>query len=102
MDVGQHIELDAVKSAETLELLAFLDTQGIEIIAKLAGIVAGIPVIYVVGYDRDLSRAEFSMQISACGEAAQSRPRNRPRQSSARIRFRSRPQNTLCTERWIN
>ena len=70
MDSGQRIELDRVKSAETRELLAFLDAENIEIIAKLAGIVAGIPVIYVVGYDRDLSRAEFSMQISACGEAA--------------------------------
>ncbi len=70
MDIGQRIELDAVKSPETLELLAFLDAQGIEIIPKLAGIVADIPVIHVVGYDRDLSRAEFSMQISACGEAA--------------------------------
>lgn len=70
MDIGQRIELDAVKSPQTLKLLNYLDAEGIEIIPKLAGIVAGIPVIYVVGYDRDLSRAEFSMQISACGEAA--------------------------------
>ncbi|MDQ2746691.1 MAG: YcaO-like family protein [Acidobacteriota bacterium] len=70
MDIGQQIELDVVKSAETRELLALFDAENIEIIAKLAGIVADIPVIYVVGYDRDLSRAEFSMQISACGEAA--------------------------------
>ncbi len=70
MDIGQRIELDQIKSTETRELLADLDAQGIEIIPKLAGIVADIPVIYVVGYDRDLRRAEFSMQISACGEAA--------------------------------
>ena len=70
MDIGQRIELDAVKSPETLELLNYLDAQGIEIIAKLAGIVADIPVVHVVGYDRDLQRAEFPMQISACGEAA--------------------------------
>lgn len=70
MDIGQRIELDEIKSAETRELLAFLDAQGIEIIPKLAGIVADIPVVYVVGYDRDLRRAEFPMQISACGEAA--------------------------------
>lgn len=70
MDVGQRIELDVVKSPETRRLLDFLDAQGIEIIPKLAGIVADIPVIHVVGYDRDLRRAEFSMQISACGEAA--------------------------------
>lgn len=70
MDLGQRIELDSVKSTETRELLEFLDEKNIEIIPKLAGIVAGIPVIYVVGYDRDLAQAEFSMQISACGEAA--------------------------------
>lgn len=70
MDIGQRIELDRVKLPETLELLNYLDAQGIEIIPKLAGIVADIPVIHVVGYDRDLSRAEFPMQISACGEAA--------------------------------
>ncbi len=70
MDIGQRIELDDVKSAKTRELLAFLDASGIEIIPKLAGIVADIPVVYVVGYDRVLSRAEFPMQISACGEAA--------------------------------
>ena len=70
MDIGQRIELDEVKSAETRELLAHLKSEEIEIIPKLAGIVADIPVIYVVGYDRDLRRAEFPMQISACGEAA--------------------------------
>ncbi len=70
MDIGQRIELDQVKSPETRELLAYLDASGIEIIPKLAGIVADIPIVYVVGYDRDLRRAEFPMQISACGEAA--------------------------------
>lgn len=70
MDLGQRIELDEIKSADTLELLKFLDAEGIEIIPKFAGLVGDIPVIHVVGYDRDLSRAEFSMQISACGEAA--------------------------------
>ena len=70
MDIGQRIELDEIKSAETSELLAYLDAQGIEIIPKLAGVVADIPVIHVVGYDRDLRRAEFPMQLSACGEAA--------------------------------
>ena len=70
LDEGQRIELDAVKNPETLELLELLERENIEIIPKLAGIVAGVPVIYVVGYDRDLNKAEFSMQISACGEAA--------------------------------
>ena len=70
MDIGCRIELDAVKSPETLKLLNYLNEQGIEIIPKLAGVVAGIPVVHVVGYDRQLRRAEFPMQISACGEAA--------------------------------
>lgn len=70
MDLGRRIELDEVKKTETRELLAFLESKNIEIIPKLAGIVAGIPVIYVVGYDRDLSGVEFSMTVSACGEAA--------------------------------
>lgn len=70
LDLGQKIELDAVKNPETVRLLEFLESENIEIIAKLAGIVADIPVIYVVGYDRDLSKAEFSMTVSACGEAA--------------------------------
>ena len=70
MDLGQRIELDAVKKPETLRLLELLESKNIEIIPKLAGIVADIPVIYVVGYDRDLSQAEFSMSVSACGEAA--------------------------------
>ena len=70
LDLGQRIEIDAVKNPETLELLALLEQANIEIIPKLAGIVADVPVIYVVGYDRDLNEAEFSMQISACGEAA--------------------------------
>ncbi len=70
LDLGQRIELDAVKNPETLELLELLERENIEIIPKLAGIVADIPVIYVVGYDRDLSQVEFSMTVSACGEAA--------------------------------
>ena len=70
LDLGQRIELDAVKNPETLELLAFLEQANIEIIPKLAGVVTDVPVIYVAGYDRDVHRAEFSMQISACGEAA--------------------------------
>jgi ribosomal protein S12 methylthiotransferase accessory factor len=32
MDIGRRIELDAVKSSETRELLAYLDANGIEVI----------------------------------------------------------------------
>ena len=70
MDEGIKIELDAVESAETKHLLKFLDQAGIEVMPKLAGIVGGIPVIYVVGYDRELEHAPFTLSLSACGEAA--------------------------------
>lgn len=70
LDVGCRIKLDTIKSDETRGLLRHLDECGLEIIPKLAGVVGDIPVIYVVGYDRDLRRAEFPMQLSACGEAA--------------------------------
>jgi thiazole/oxazole-forming peptide maturase SagD family component len=70
MDEGVKIELDDVKDEETRNLLRFLDESGVEVIPKLAGIVAGIPVIYLVGYDRDLSQSPFHLSLSACGEAA--------------------------------
>ena len=70
MDEGVLIELDDVKDEETRGLLKFLDESGIEVIPKLAGISCGMPVIYVVGYDRDLNDSQFHLSLSACGEAA--------------------------------
>jgi ribosomal protein S12 methylthiotransferase accessory factor len=70
MDEGIIINLDEVESEETRRLLSFLDENDIEIYVKLAGISCGMPVIYVVGHDRDLSRAPFQLSLSACGEAA--------------------------------
>ena len=70
MDAGVKIELDEVETEETRELLKFLDQAGIEVIPKLAGTVCGIPVIYVVGYDRNLEQSPFHLSLSACGEAA--------------------------------
>lgn len=70
LDEGVRIELDDVRNAETRSLLNFLDEQGIEIIPKLAATVCGIPVVYVVGYDRDLEKTPFHLSLSACGEAA--------------------------------
>ena len=70
MDEGVRIELDTIETEETRNLLKFLDDSGIEIIPKLAAIVCGIPVIYVVGYDRDLMQSPFTLSLSACGEAA--------------------------------
>ena len=70
MDEGTRIELDDVRDVETRELLRYLDESNIEVIPKLAGVVCGIPVIYVVGYDRDLAQSPFHLSLSACGEAA--------------------------------
>lgn len=70
MDEGVKIDLDAVETEETRHLLDFLDAQGVEVIPKLAGISCGMPVIYVVGYDRDIEQAPFQLSLSACGEAA--------------------------------
>ncbi len=70
MDEGVKIELDRVENEETRRLLEFLDRAGIEVIPKLAGIVCGIAVIYVIGYDRDLAQSPFHLSLSACGEAA--------------------------------
>ncbi|MBC7798521.1 MAG: YcaO-like family protein [Pyrinomonadaceae bacterium] len=69
-DAGCKIELDDVKNEETRNLLKFLEDSNIEITAKLANVVCGVPVIYVVGHDRNLNDAEFPLTLSACGEAA--------------------------------
>jgi ribosomal protein S12 methylthiotransferase accessory factor len=70
MDAGVKIELDHVTNEETRRLLEFLDRENIEILVKLAGISCGMPVIYVVGYDRNIADAPFQLSLSACGEAA--------------------------------
>lgn len=70
LDEGVKINLDQIESEETRRLLEFLNDNDIEIIPKLAGVSCGMPIIYVVGYDRDLSRAPFQLSLSACGEAA--------------------------------
>ena len=70
MDEGVKIELDQVENEETRRLLQFLDEQNIEVIVKLAEISCGMPVIYVVGYDRNIDDAPFQLSLSACGEAA--------------------------------
>ncbi len=70
MDEGVKIELDDVRDEETRRLLKYLDESGVEVIPKLAGISCAMPVIYVVGYDRDLNDSQFHLSLSACGEAA--------------------------------
>lgn len=70
LDRGIRIELDDVRDGETRSLLAYLDEQGIEVMPKLASTDFGITNLYVVGYDRDPSRAPHTITLSACGEAA--------------------------------
>lgn len=70
LDQGVVIDLDEVRDPDTQKLLRHLDAEGIDVFPKLAATDFDIPVIYVVGADRDLSRAPFSLSLSACGEAA--------------------------------
>jgi len=70
LDRGVRIVLDEVQDEGTRELLRFLDEQGIEVYAKLANVTLGMPVIYVVGHDKNLEDAPFNLSLSACGEAA--------------------------------
>lgn len=70
LDAGVRLTLDDVTDPGTRALLRQLDEDGIEIFAKLAEVTLGMPVVYVVGHDRDLARAPFNLSLSACGEAA--------------------------------
>lgn len=69
MDKGVRIELDDVRNPQTRELLAYLERENIEVIAKLAATDFGMANIYVVGFDRNLSDARLPITLSACGEA---------------------------------
>ena len=70
VDRHVRIELDEVKNGETRELLARLQSLGIEVIAKLADTNLGMTNLYVVGHERDPARAPHPIVLSACGEAA--------------------------------
>ena len=83
----------------TRALLQTLDAAGIEILVKLADDSFGLANLYVVGYDRDPTLAPQAVSLSACGEAAASRPRTRAGQSPARIRVRPRPERHSTTGR---
>ncbi len=69
MDRGIRIELDEVQNPQTRELLAYLERENIEVIAKVAATDFGMANVYVVGFDRDLERARLPITLSACGEA---------------------------------
>jgi YcaO-like protein with predicted kinase domain len=69
LDRGIAVDLDDVRDPETRALLSCLDAEGIEIIVKLASDDFGMANLYVVGYDREPSRAPHPIMLSACGEA---------------------------------
>lgn len=70
LDQGIAVELDDVQDGRTLHLLKCLKEAEIDVTVKLASTDFGIPVLYVVGRDRDIHRPPFPLMLSACGEAA--------------------------------
>ena len=69
LDCGIAVDLDDVRDPDTRDLLSFLDAQGIQVIVKLAATDFGLTNLYVVGHDRDPTRAPLPISLSACGEA---------------------------------
>ena len=73
LDRGLLVDLGAdfgqVRDPRTRTLLQTLEAAGIEILVKLADDSFGLPNLYVVGYDRDLTQASQAISLSACGEA---------------------------------
>ena len=70
LDRGIAVELDEVRDPQTRALLKHLDEQNIEVLVKVAALDFDMVNLYVVGYDRDLTRAPLPIALSACGEAA--------------------------------
>ena len=67
LDLGD--DFAKVRDPQTRQLLRQLDAAGIEILVKLADTSFGLTNLYVVGYDRDPTRAPQAISLSACGEA---------------------------------
>lgn len=69
VDLGGR-EFADVADPETRRLLTFLDREvDIEVTVKLAADDFGMANLYVVGHDRELTRAPLPIALSACGEA---------------------------------
>ena len=67
VDLGE--DHGQVRDPRTRALLQTLDAAGVEILVKLADDSFGLTNLYVVGYDRDPTRAPQAISLSACGEA---------------------------------
>ncbi len=72
LDEGVVIDLPPGALPEVDALLARLRTDGLLPLVKLAGTELGLANIYVVG--DDTKEANFSLQVSACGEASHPDP----------------------------
>ncbi len=68
LDEGVVIDLPCGALPEVEALLARLRASGLRPLVKLAGTELGLANIYVVGDDTQV--ADFSLQVSACGEAS--------------------------------
>ena len=70
-DRGVVIDLAGVRDAETRDLVdRFQDGAGITLQAKIAETPLGIPVVYVVGRERDLQTMPHPLVLTGCGEGA--------------------------------
>ena len=71
LDRGVVIDLDGVEEPEARALIdRFQRDAGITLQAKLAETPLGIPVIYVVGRERDLGAMPHPLVLTGCGEGA--------------------------------
>ncbi len=68
LDRGVVIDLPPGALPEVEAMLARLRAAGLRPLVKLAGVELGLANIYVVG--DDTQTADFSLQVSACGEAS--------------------------------
>ena len=69
LDRGIVVNLDGVEDEETKKILAHLDSEGVDVKAKLAATDFGTANLYVVGEDRNPDRVRHHLTVSACGEA---------------------------------
>ena len=71
LDRGVVVDLDGVQDPETRALIDRLQHgAGITLQVKLAETPLGIPVVYVVGRERDLDAMPHPLVLTGCGEGA--------------------------------
>ena len=70
LDRGVVIDLRTVGDAGCRTLISQYEAAGITLMAKLAETPLGVPVVYVVGRERDLDRLPHPLALTGCGEGA--------------------------------